>query len=182
MIFYFIAYAVMMSILFYWVDGKWAIKTVSIALFFYIAAAVWFSTDSFKGWPTRDILQPGIVLWVAMAEPTETDEGGIFLWMVNPRKLDGSSLLDKINPLTSFTYAGERAPRSYRIEYNENNANMAAAMKKALEEGQLVSIGNNEEPSGNPGDVEGKGKGGYLYQDDSRVEFDIINPVEELQK
>lgn len=184
-IFYFVLYSLLVSLLFFWVEGKIVYKAVTITLLFYIAGAVWFSTDSFKGWPTRADLGEGIVLAVAMAEPTNDDEGGIFIWMVTGQDKNEMTLLDRIDPRTMFAYEGERAPRAFRIEYNENNAQMAAKIKKALADGMIVVMGEDGKPAPE-GSGEGEGQGaefGALYQDGSpKGQFQIINPVEQMQK
>lgn len=143
--------------------GKWFIKAAAMAVAIYSSILIWTALDTYRGWPTRDVLPAKMLLhWVIIEEPNKKtgDEGSFYLWIVEMKKRD-DSVNTVGNPLEYVPIDYE--PRSYRLPYDPNNKNHRE-MHKALQGFKNEIVKNKGKPiaieatKGKNGKGEGEGK------------------------
>lgn len=121
------------------VFNRFFLKLAVITYLFLISSGIYFSFDSYKGWPSRDKIDRGMLVISLTVEPSETDKGAIYLWVIPEEKETG--FLEKI-----LTYNfGMIAPRSYSIPYSKQSASQFAEANEKIKQGYLVMI-EGEEP------------------------------------
>lgn len=112
------------------------IKILAITYLFVVSSGMYFSFDTYKGWPSDRKETKGVLVYALVIEPTSEKEGSIYLWIV-PEKSKETSF---ITNLTTYNYPHDTAPRSYRLKYNNK---LSSAVNNALEQiqnGQMVTI------------------------------------------
>lgn len=160
------------------------IKIVIITYTFLIASLVYFSFETYKGWPTGDKAESGRVLWVEVVDPRGRQEGIIYFWATSAKK--ELTWIDKL-----YTYAPDqpRVPRAHWIPYSKSAAQKFREAQDAIQNGMVVTIDQNNDPQGEGGEGQGEGKAkGNSRAGDSRVEdydvphLNIMSPDQLLKK
>lgn len=150
-------------------------KVVAVTLLFVISSGVYFSFDSYKGWPSSsNPVEGSEVLNIVVVEPTENSIGAIYV-LVNDKVVPQSFL----NRMLDYRPDTPKAPRSYYIPYSKPTGAEYSEAGKKLKKGFKVTIGDNEKKA----ETEGDGSGGGGDQKDYRVpSLKIISPQEVLAK
>jgi len=148
--------------------GWWWLKLPVIALTLYFGVAVWYSVDSYLGWPSKhDPPRLFQVNWVIVDEPAKgtSDPGAIYVLLT---KLDHPD--DKKQAESSWSkylsilgYVGSKdSPRLYQVPYSRPLHEKMAKVQGMLMKGKFVmgefTKGKGMGQPGN-GDGEGDGKG-----------------------
>jgi hypothetical protein len=114
------------------------LKFASLVLAVVLANGVYFSLDRLAGWPVEAKQVKGIVASITMVNPTETEEGGIYISVF-------SSL-----PVGWYEYLYPRkAPRLYYLEYSNYRATQFEKAKEQMKEGMRIRI-NGIPPKDDP--------------------------------
>lgn len=112
--------------------SRWRLK-LGIVIFALIAATgYYFHIDTLRGYPTNVVLDEASIAAIEVNRPSETDSGGIYLWVYEKHKERG--FLDMMYGVNSDKFA----PRSYMLPYSKENERKYSALKSALMEGNIV--------------------------------------------
>ena len=152
--------------------GWWWIKLPVIALTLYFGLAVWYSVDSYMGWPSKhDPPRRFQVHWVIVDEPVKgsKDPGAIYVMLTQmPHPDDEKIELSWKRYVTILGYSGrERSPRLYQVPYTRPLHQQMAKIQGMLMKGQVVvgeftpgkGMGQPDDGEGKPGEGNGQGKG-----------------------
>jgi hypothetical protein len=156
------------------------LKLIVVTYLFLVSSAIYFSIDTYKGWPSSDKILKGTLVAVEILEPNDTHEGAIYLWVYDEKKEE--SLYQKV-----FHYKQQlTAPRSYVIPYTKKSKEIFEDAKKQIEMGMTVELsaegdGTEVEATGKSTDKElnSNTKGADDYDVPS---VNIIPPNEILRK
>lgn len=134
-----------------------SLKFLLVGLLFFITTAIYFSFESYKGWPTSEGFDKVQVLWTDSVQPSKKDanDGAIYVWgyELNESKQEDSPW---------YVYMPSiRAPRAYQFPWTEDFQREVQDAKEKIKGGAIVIMENDEEPpEGNSESEEGeKGKG-----------------------
>lgn len=169
---YFLIITLLMVYLLMRTEGANAIKVAVIGALFYVSSAVWFSFDSYRGWPTdrrpdRDL----VLLSVIIFEETRSTPGAIYavgIPCATDRTLcdkytEDDGLLARLSPYKAFGYTpkARNTPRTYEFEYTEENREAFAQAQANIEKGgrSTLRIGERrDDEEGGEGGREGDGQ------------------------
>lgn len=132
-------------------------KLALIAGSFYIASAIYFSFDSYMGWPaplTENTVPTNKlqVVWALISEPTQATPGLIEVWVLpdvriyNDKGVAESKKLeawyDHFAPWKVFGYSPKylNMPRAFDIPYTREYAEKMSNAQQAIQEGSDVYI------------------------------------------
>jgi hypothetical protein len=163
---------VIFSTLLLWIvigaKGWWLLKLPVIAATLYFGIAVWYSVDSYLGWPSTQYPPRQFQLhWALVNEPAKggNDPGGIYLWLSKMKHEDDKKIEKTWEKW--FTWLGyeqdTQSPRVYIVPYSRPLHEQMQKAQEMLKKGRKI-IGEfvPGEPGqvGEEGDGKGKGKGG----------------------
>lgn len=160
---FFLFVTLLIAYLLFKAEGSNALKVVILLVLFYASSAVWFSFDSYKGWPTEaSPRDDAIILSVAIFDKTNTSPGSIYVTAIPctgdvsecETYAEDDGLMTKLSPYRVFGYApkARNTPRIYEFPYTEEN-------RKAFSEArENVSNGGRSTIKG--AGKKGQGKGG----------------------
>lgn len=159
------------------------LKIIVVTYLFFISSAIYFSFETYKGWPSSQKVTKGYLVATLVIEPTKYNEGAIYAWIIEKER--SKTFLDK---LFGFTYNGISVPRSYKFEYTNKRASNFNHANKQMKEGNIVMVdgeGESGEASADKGDK--KGANGEMGdssndQDKNGLRFTIIPPSKYLFK
>jgi hypothetical protein len=160
-----------------------ALKFVVITYLFIISSGIYFTFDTYKGWPSDEKPQKGYLVYSLVIEPSETDKGAIYYWAISEPEQ-----MNTVQKFLSYEY-GTLAPRSYHLPYSKQAASKFNEANEKIKKGFLVEI--NEEPSGDGNGAEGNpsdGEEGRAENTDGEQEdyivphLKIISPDQVLRK
>lgn len=156
------------------------LKLIVVTYLFLVSSAVYFSFETYKGWPSTDRVLKGNLVAVEILEPSDNHPGAIYLWVYDEKR--EKNLYQKI-----FHYSTSMpAPRSYVIPYSKTSKERFEEAKRQIEMGATVEISTDSEGTG----IEAKNKksGDKLNNSTSGVDdydvpsVNIIPPNEILRK
>jgi hypothetical protein len=124
------------------------VKLVLITYMFVLSSLVYFSFETYKGWPTIQAAKTGYIVSVYMEEPTSESKGGIYFWVVD----DTANKLTLWQKLTHYQFYPQPAPRAYYLPHTDKNAKLFSEVKKQLDQGMIVQIDGTETTSNGQGD------------------------------
>lgn len=157
-------------------------KLLVITYLFLISSGIYFSFDSYKGWPSKDPIEDGMLVMSMTVEPSDQHKGAIYLWVIPTEK--------EMNFFEKFlTYNfGMIAPRSCYIPYSKKAASEFAEANEKIKKGYIVMV----EGEGSEDQVEGEGgqqrQGGGSQQSNGEQEnydvpsLEIISPDTLMRK
>lgn len=134
---------------------NFAIKLLAATYLFFVASAMYFSLDTYKGWPTSEKIERGVLTAVIVDDPSEESEGAIYIWVRNTEV--------KFYWYQWLGYTPSNEPRSFVIPYTKESAKKFRDAKKSIEEGKYVIL----EPSESEG-VDGDGENSEQADDNKR--------------
>lgn len=164
-------------------NKSFTVKLLTVTYLFFVASAMYFSLDTYKGWPTNEKVKEGILTFVIIDEPTEVSEGAIYIWVRNSEV--------KFFWYQWLGYSPKDEPRSFVLPYTKQTAKKFREAKKNLEEGKFVLLEEGKEPENetasnkSEGEADGNGKNSNMneYEDDYKVpHLKIIEPRDLLKK
>jgi hypothetical protein len=147
LVLYLLAFMFVCAATLYW-SRIHLLKFAVIAMIAFIASAIYFSFENYKGWASQANWPSGQVVAVEIRTPDETvnDKGAIYVWMY----------LDKRPERDWFVYVPTfREPRVYELPYTSGSEKEWTNAKQALKKGMLVYLQgkgqSTEGKNGNPG-------------------------------
>lgn len=155
------------------------LKLIVVTYLFLVSSAIYFSFETYKGWPTSERILKGNLVAVEILEPTDNRPGAIYLWVYDEKR--EKNLYQKI-----FHYSTSvPAPRAYVIPYSKTSKERFEEAKKQIEMGATVEIstegkGTDIKTKGKPGDKLNNSTSGVDDYDVPSV--NIIPPNEILRK
>jgi hypothetical protein len=116
--------------------GNWLFKTIMVMIYLYYGILIWFSLDTYLGWPSKDQLPSKyIVYWAEIQEPDPNSEGVVYLWV---------SELDSKESFTILGYNNKKGePRVYELYYTKSFHKKIQDMLENIKKGS-VYIGGNQ--------------------------------------
>jgi hypothetical protein len=159
------------------------LKFVSITYLFAVSSGVYFSFDTYKGWPSGEKAGKGFLIYSMVIEPDDTEPGAIYYWAVT--EPPESNAFEKF-----MTYDfGMTAPRSYYLPYSKKAASQFSEANEKIRKGFLVEINEDEsEQQGGEGSQSESNKGtnkeptGGDLEDYDVPHLSIISPDRVLRK
>lgn len=145
------------------------IKMIVITYLFIVSSAIYFSFDSYKGWPSSDRIEKAILINVQVFDPTESTPGAIYLWVYDEPK--EQSIIQKVFGYTPSAYA----PRAYVLPYTKSTKDKFEEAKKQMEMGMTVELSSGE-PVKEEGDASENEKGSGQQVgggESSGLEYDV---------
>lgn len=163
-------------------------KCVVVVGLFVAASAVYFSFESYKGWPS-DQRRPDTVtlLWVEIYEPKGSDPGHIVIMV----RSDSTSIREESG---IFDYVPlYDAPRLYEVPYDREAATFYSKAQEAIMGGNVVTLENGgggssvdgargEAEAGDAAEGDGGGDAALDYLDRDDTTMRIVSPFEVLRK
>lgn len=148
-IFFSIVYAVQL-----YYSKSFLLKIFVITIVFGLSSVIYFSFETYKGWPTDQKVADGILSGAMVIEPNESDPGAIYLWVVSEQK--EASFIDSI-----LTYRPKSAitPRAFQLPYSKKFANAVQNALEQMKKGYAVEISNIDEQNKGNGDSNNNGNG-----------------------
>lgn len=133
------------------------LKLVNITVIVFISSAVYFTFETYKGWPTIEpIRERSRVYAVIITPPVEgVHKGGIY-YLAKEKNKKEPTILEKV-----FRYMSPlpNSPRIYYTEYTEQEERLFSRVQEALEQGNVVYINPPKKDAKNTSQEKG-GKGG----------------------
>lgn len=180
-----IVYAVLSTIPLY--KKSLLIKLVTITYVFVIASLVYFSFETYKGWPTADRAEKEQqLLAVHIVDPRGKNPGAIYYWVSGAEE---PTHLERL--YVYFPSEVDSPPRAHHTPYSKKKADKFREAQQALEDGMLVTIESMENP-GNVGEakepVSGESADGNKSANSGDADeydvpsFRIESPSEKLEK
>jgi len=174
---YFLFITLVVAYLLMRAEGAKFIKVVLIAIMFYVSSAIWFSFETYQGWPTND--RPNddaVILAVTIFDKTNLEPGAIYVMAIpcvgavdtcEEYKTD-DGIITKLSPYKIFGYVptAKNTPRLYRFPYTTENRKAFSEARENLSKGGRSTIkgegkGKGKGKGAAPGDAEdGDGKSG----------------------
>lgn len=114
------------------------LKLIVITYLFLVSSAIYFSFDSYKGWPTDEKVNKAFLIKVHIVEPTPESKGGIYIWTI-PETQEQNIIA------TIFGYSVSNMPRAYIIPYSNKAQKEFTEAQKKLEEGMVIIL-NDDSP------------------------------------
>jgi hypothetical protein len=152
---YFLVFTFVASLALYFSKAH-LLKFLLVGLLFYITGAIYFSFESYKGWPTSEDFTKVQVMWTDSVQPSKkgADDGAIYVW--------GYEVNDERKDIPWYTYSPPvRAPRAYVFPWTEEFEQKTKEAKEKIKGGSIVIMEESEQ--GVPGEEEGtEAKGGAL--------------------
>lgn len=157
-----------------------SLKFLAVTSLFFWASASFFFMNNYSGWPTLEIAPRSQIVSVEVKEPSDTQDGKIFVWVYHV------NVLHKL----FFIYNPEDIPRVYEIPYTKDSEKAFKKTKEMLEKGYIVYFGGDGEKATNdmsetkiPGDGVSPDDGDLLipYEKD-RPKIEALNPRKLLNK
>ena len=160
------------------------LKIIVVTYLFFISSAIYFSFETYKGWPSSEKVTKGYLVSTLVVEPTKQTEGAIYAWIIEKER--SQSLFDKV---FGFKYNGVSVPRAYKFEYTNKRASKFNMAGKQLKEGNIVMVDGEGESGEGSSDERGDKKGVASSMGDSSndndkngLRFTIIPPSQYLLK
>lgn len=110
------------------------LKLVVVTYLFLASSAVYFSFDTYKGWPSEEKIQKGILVSVEIIQPSDDHKGAIYLWIYDEKR--DATFIQKVFGYSTII----PAPRAYAIPYSESAKGMFEDAKKQIEMGMTVEV------------------------------------------
>lgn len=110
------------------------LKLIVITYLFITSSAIYFSFDSYKGWPSSDRIEKAILINVQIFDPTDKSPGAIYLWVYDEPK--PVTVLQKMFGYVPTQYA----PRAYVLPYSKGSKDKFEEAKKQLEAGMTIEL------------------------------------------
>ena len=135
-------------------NRSFLLKLVNITVLIFLSSAVYFTFETYKGWPTvEEQTARARVFSVVIITPEQgVHDGGIYYWALenNPEP----TLVEKI-----FRYHTNMplAPRSYFVKYTPQTEQVFSRARNALQEGSMVFIDPPKTDEENKSDEKGQG-------------------------
>lgn len=143
------------------------IKILAVTYLFLVSSAIYFSFDTYKGWPTDRKQTKGVLVYALVIEPTSQNEGSIYLWVVSEKPKEESFLKN----LITYDYAYTPAPRAYRLKYTSKTSSAVNNALEQIQGGQLVTIEMDATENGDPSmDTESKEQGSQTIKNKGEAE------------
>lgn len=148
-----------------------------------ISSGIYFSFETYKGWPSKEKLVHGYLVYSITIEPSAEEPGAIYFWAIPEEK--------ELNVLQDFlTYKFEMtAPRAYYLPYSKEAAERFGDANEKLKQGFVVEIGGEQKQSDQEGkgDQQQDGESGSSTGSGEQQKYDvphltIISPDEILRK
>jgi len=142
--------------------GWWWCKLPVIAGTLYFAAVVWYSVDSYLGWPSQEYPPSKFQLhWAIVDEPPKgsDDEGGIYLWLSKIRLKEEQTENWRVYVSWLGYEKTGRVPRVHCVPYTRELHKQMQGAQGMLRKGQKVIGEFTPGRQGKFGDGKGKGKG-----------------------
>jgi hypothetical protein len=131
-----VAFFFILAVTYFW--NNVPLKFASLVFAVVLANGVYFSLDRLAGWPVEAKDVKGIVASITMVNPTDTEEGGIYI-----------SVFSTL-PVAWYEYIYPRkAPRLYYLEYSNYRASQFEKAKEQMKEGMRIRI-NGIPPKDDP--------------------------------
>lgn len=178
-----VVYGVLSAMSFYYKSAL--MRAVLITYTFVVASLVYFSFETYKGWPSRDLVTKGNLISVYIVDPRGSEKGGIYFWVEEERELTWLENLYVYVPSDMDT-----PPRAHYLPYSKPAAKKFQQAQQALESGMTVKIENMGKPPNNTNDnppdgqqKQGTDEGNAGDADEYKVpHFQIVDPRQRLEK
>lgn len=160
------------------------LKLLVITYLFAVSSAIYFSFDSYKGWPADEKIKKAYLLAVHIVQPSSSSEGKIYIWTL-PENKEQNILYSIFNFIST-----DDMPRAYIIPFSQKNEEEFTEAQEELEKGMVVILEgettnkSNNTVNGNENNdknVTGEGNGGS-DEDYGGPRITIVSPDQVMRK
>lgn len=153
-----LAFSVLYAIQLYY-NKSFMLKLINVTVLVFISSAVYFTFETYKGWPTLEKLHDKARVFGIIIEPPVKgkSDGAIYYWVVEKERVTTS-----FERIFRYVPTMPNAPRSYHLPYSPEAEKKFAEAQQALQEGKVVLMDPNDQQS------EGGGKEGDQGNGDSK--------------
>jgi hypothetical protein len=184
---YFVVFVSVLAMIIFSYKGRAYLKVLAVALTFYMASSIYFSFETYKGWPVVIDRMPQDekmrLLWAEVYEPRDGREGLLFVW-VRPFSVTEvekeATVWEHLNPLTVFGFKPlfKITPRAYSIPYDQLLAKELQESREAIKKGYRVQFTYEKPKTLGEGTQAGNKKGKAVETGDKTSSDDLGVPVE----
>lgn len=129
-----LVFSIAFSLMIYY-NKSIGLKIVTVAALFFLSNLLYFSFETYKGWPSEQSLpKKGKLISSMVDEPSENYSGSIYLWISYEAE---HGFFQRI---FNYRYAYSEAPRGYRIRYDKSLSKRLQQAKEAAQNGFVVEI------------------------------------------
>lgn len=162
------------------------LKLLSATIAFFISSSIYFTFDSYKGWPSDSLATKGRLVFAKIDPPYKEDKGAIYLLLQHDQ--EESSVFYKI-----FHYQ-LKSPRLHQLPFTVKLEGMVKNAMQKMQEGYIVELEPGVDDDST--EEEGKSKKGSTTEEIDKTRkaternnveyvvphFKITNPMEVLKK
>lgn len=130
-----IAYAIQL-----YFSKSFLLKIFVITFVFMLSSVIYFSFETYKGWPTEQKPTDGTLIGAIVIEPTATDPGAIYLWVVSEQKEQNI-----INSILTYRPKTAVTPRAFQMPYSKKFASAVQNAIEQMKKGFTVELSNADE-------------------------------------
>lgn len=157
------------------------LKIITVTYLFLISSALYFSFETYKGWPTQQSIKKAYLVSVEIIQPSKEFPGAIYLWVYDQPE-ENTNNIGNI-----FSYNDKNAPRAYYLPFTQSSSDKFSEAKKQIEKGMVVELNGDvkqpvegeEQEGGESGDGNKSDSDGDDYKVPS---IKIISPTDILRK
>jgi hypothetical protein len=174
---YFVVFVTILGFIVFSTSVRAWLKIAAVVMTFWMASGIYFSLESYKGWPVTIEQVPYDekmrLIWVDIYEPFEDRPGMIFVWLrpfdIEESDKEQMKLWEHLNPYAVFGFKPlyKLTPRSYSIPYEEPLAKELQQMQQLIKQGYKVQFIYSIPGGESPADRAGKRKGKASVGDES---------------
>jgi hypothetical protein len=121
-----------------------SLNLLIVTYLFIVASLVYFSFETYKGWPTTDKAEKGELISVYIVEPRGREPGAIYFWILPAE--DEDTFIEDL-----YTYEPEamhNPPRAHYTPYTKQKASKFRMAQEALESGMIVTMEDTSSSDG----------------------------------
>lgn len=164
---------------------SFTLKFFVVTYLFVVSSAIYFSFDSFKGWPSDEKIHKAYLLAVHIVQPSPQNKGGIYVWTLEERK--EPRIFEKLFGLNNVD-----VPRSYYLPFSTKGEQAFAEAENQLKKGMFVILDGDLPENKGEGEQQSEGNNQNATQGDgdavdSGEEYNgpritIVSPEEVMRK
>lgn len=119
------------SYVLYFTKGHLVGKFVLVAALFVFASAIYYSFESYKGWPTEEKVISGQLVWAQVREPE-----AIYIWVNDDVKPPNNWFEENLR----YVPPNRVVPRAYKLPFSKDTAKEYMDAINAIKNGDYVRI------------------------------------------
>lgn len=129
-----IIFTILFSLQLYY-NKSFTLKLVVITYLFIISSGIYFSLNTYKGWPSEQKINSGFMIISLIIEPTADSAGKIYVWI-----MPDETNTNWLNKIVSYEPKDKYTPRIFEFPYSDEAASEFNKANEAIRNGNYVHI------------------------------------------